>query len=137
MTVDDGRAGQEAARLLAAAQEWLRTSAPHLAPVGPDGELCSCPLCRAVVSLRDTDPDVVGRWVDAAVAGVSAVLAQTGAGSASDSGEHAPRAEDADDSTDDSSDDEVADTGGAAGDSEPPAVRRIPFDPPAPTVGRA
>jgi hypothetical protein len=72
----EGRAGQEAARLLSAAQDWLRTSAPHLAPVGDDGEPCSCPLCRAVVGLRDADPDSVARWVDAAVTGVSTALAQ-------------------------------------------------------------
>ena len=75
---DDARAGQEAARLLATAQDWLRTSAPHLAPVGDDGETCSCPLCRVVVSVRDVDPDVVGRWVDAAVAAATGALAQAG-----------------------------------------------------------
>jgi hypothetical protein len=78
MTDAEGRAGQEAARLLAAAQEWLRTSAPHLAPVGEDGETCPCPLCRAVVEVREADPDSVGRWVDAAVAGLSATLARAG-----------------------------------------------------------
>jgi len=75
---DDPRAGQEAARLLASAQGWLRTSAPHLAPVGDDGETCSCPVCRVVVSVRDVDPDVVGRWVDAAVAAATGALAQAG-----------------------------------------------------------
>jgi hypothetical protein len=79
MTEPDGRAGQEAARLLAAAQDWLRTSAPHLAPVAEDGEPCSCPLCRAVVGLREADPDTLSRWVDAAVTGVSAALAQAAA----------------------------------------------------------
>ena len=53
MTGTDPRAGQEAARLLAAAQDWLRTSAPHLAPVADDGAPCSCPLCRAVAGLRE------------------------------------------------------------------------------------
>ncbi len=79
MSADEGRAGQEAARLVAAAQDWLRTSAPHLAPVGEDGEPCSCPLCRAVVSLREADPDSVARWVDAAVVGMSAALTQVAA----------------------------------------------------------
>jgi hypothetical protein len=84
MTEPDGRAGQEAARLLSAAQDWMRTSAPHLAPVGDDGEPCSCPLCRAVVGLRDADPDSVARWVDAAVTGVSAALASVAAAAAPD-----------------------------------------------------
>jgi hypothetical protein len=75
---DGPRAGQEAARLLAAAQDWLRTSAPHLAPVDADGETCACPLCRAVAGVREADPDSVGRWVDAAVAAATSVLAQAG-----------------------------------------------------------
>ena len=79
MTEPDGRTGQEAARLLAAAQDWLRTSAPHLAPVGDSGEPCSCPLCKAVVGLREADPDAVARWVDAAVTGVSTALASVAA----------------------------------------------------------
>jgi hypothetical protein len=62
------RAGAEAAKLLTAAQEWLRTAAPHLAPVDADGETCSCPVCRGIVRLRETDPDSVARWVDGAVA---------------------------------------------------------------------
>ena len=78
MSGPDPRAGREAARLLAAAQDWLRTSAPHLAPVGPDGEPCSCPLCRAVAGLREADPDSVGRWVDSAVAAVGALVDQAG-----------------------------------------------------------
>ena len=76
---EDARAGQEAARLLAAAQDWLRTSAPHLAPVGEDGETCSCPLCRVVASVREADPEVVGGWVDAALAAATSALAPTAA----------------------------------------------------------
>ena len=74
----DPRAGHEAARLLAAAQDWLRTSAPHLAPVADDGEPCSCPVCRAVAGLREADPDAVGRWVDTAVATLGSLVAQAG-----------------------------------------------------------
>lgn len=70
------RAGQEAARLLAAAQDWLRTSALHVAPLDAEGRTCACPLCRAVAGVRDADPDAVGRWVDSAVAAATAALAQ-------------------------------------------------------------
>jgi hypothetical protein len=84
---DDPRAGQEAARLLATAQDWLRTSAPHLAPVGDDGETCSCPLCRVVASVREADPEAVGRWVDAAVAAATGALAQAGAPTSADDDE--------------------------------------------------
>jgi hypothetical protein len=73
---DRARAGLEAARLLGAAQDWLRTSAPHLAPVSTGGEPCSCPLCRLVVSVREADPDAVASWVDSAVAAATAALAQ-------------------------------------------------------------
>lgn len=75
---DEPRAGQEAAKLLAAAQDWLRTSAPHLAPVDADGTTCTCPVCRAVAGVRDADPDVVGRWVDSALAAATTVLTQAG-----------------------------------------------------------
>ena len=78
MSGSDPRAGQQAARLLAAAQDWLRTSAPDLAPASPEGQPCSCPLCRAVVGLRDVDPESVGRWVDSAVAGFGSLAAQAG-----------------------------------------------------------
>ena len=76
MTGSDARAGQEAARLLHAAQEWLRTSAPHLAPLAADGAPCSCPVCRAVSGLREADPDSVARWVDSAVAAATALATQ-------------------------------------------------------------
>jgi hypothetical protein len=84
------RAGAEAAKLLAAAQEWLRTSAPHLAPVDADGETCSCPVCRGIVRLRETDPDSVARWVDGAVAAVEHVLGEAAAGVAQATGGTAP-----------------------------------------------
>jgi len=73
---DDPRAGSEAARLFAAAQDWLRTSAPHFAPTDVDGSPCSCPVCRVVASVRDADPDDVARFVDSAVATVSSLAAQ-------------------------------------------------------------
>ncbi len=76
MTGTDPRAGHEAARLLQAAQEWLRTSAPHLAPVAADGVACSCPVCRAISGLREADPDAVARWVDSAVAAASSLATQ-------------------------------------------------------------
>ncbi|MBI1377615.1 MAG: hypothetical protein GC157_09070 [Frankiales bacterium] len=73
---EEARAGQEAARLLRAAQEWLRSSAPHLAPSAPDGEPCSCPVCRAVATVREADPDTVAQWVDGAVAAAGALATQ-------------------------------------------------------------
>lgn len=75
MTDDAPRAGAEAAKLLAAAQEWLRESAPHLAPVDGAGQTCSCPVCRGIVRLRDGDPETVARWVDGAVAAFERLVA--------------------------------------------------------------
>lgn len=128
MTEPAPRAGAEAARLLVAAQEWLRGSAPHLAPVDADGEPCSCPLCRAVAAVRDADPDTVARWVDGAVSAVERVAAdaaaaagsRTGGGGAEDDPEDEAEGEDA----------AEHDDAPAEGDSAPEArrVRRIPID---------
>lgn len=79
MTDDAPRAGAETARLLAAAQEWLRESAPHLAPVDDEGRTCSCPVCRGIVRLREGDPESVGRWVDTAVAALERVVSDLAA----------------------------------------------------------
>ena len=102
MTGPDPRAGQEAARLLAAAQDWLRTSAPHLAPLAPDGEPCSCPVCRSVAGLREVDPEAVGRWVDSAVTTIGSLVAQ--AGDLAPSRSPGSTDDDADDAADDDAD---------------------------------
>ena len=145
MTGTDPRAGQEAARLLAAAQGWLRTSAPHLAPVSADGEPCSCPLCRAVVGLREAEPESVGRWVDSAVSALGSLVAQAGdlaaAAGAGEAENDAGSEDDAeDDAQDDEADAEVRHDAGAQDEDEaqewlarqedqaPRGVRRIPLD---------
>jgi len=145
VTGTDPRAGQEAARLLAAAQGWLRTSAPHLAPVSADGEPCSCPLCRAVVGLREAEPESVGRWVDSAVSALGSLVAQAGdlaaAAGAGEAENDAGSEDDAeDDAQDDEADAEVRHDAGAQDEDEaqewlarqedqaPRGVRRIPLD---------
>ena len=141
MTGTDPRAGQEAARLLAAAQGWLRTSAPHLAPVSADGEPCSCPLCRAVVGLREADPESVGRWVDSAVSALGSLVAQAGdlaaaagAGEAEDEADAGAEDEDEDEDMVDEGDAVTRDDAEAQerparqGDQAPRGVRRIPLD---------
>jgi len=141
VTGTDPRAGQEAARLLAAAQGWLRTSAPHLAPVSADGEPCSCPLCRAVVGLREADPESVGRWVDSAVSALGSLVAQAGdLAAAAGAGEAENDAGSEDDAEDDEADAEVRHDAGAQDEDEaqewlarqedqaPRGVRRIPLD---------
>jgi hypothetical protein len=134
MSEPEGRAGQEAARLVAAAQEWLRTSAPHLAPVGDDGEPCSCPLCRAVVGLREADPDTVARWVDTAVTGVSAALAAvaatagSGAGADDDDGDDGAEEQGPPGATGESAGDRVDDPGVGHDGPGGRRVRRITLD---------
>lgn len=76
MSEHEQLAGAEAARLVGALQDWLRASAPHLAPVDADGNPCSCPLCRAVVGVREADPEQVGRWVESTVATFGSVFAR-------------------------------------------------------------
>ena len=115
MSEPDPRAGQEAARLFSAVQEWVRTSAPHLAPSGPDGTPCSCPVCRVVVGLREADPEEVASFVDSAVSTIA-----TFAASAADLLTAATPASEAPSPDDDASDDDARDwpTGGATADAE-------------------
>ncbi|HET7901081.1 MAG TPA: hypothetical protein VFL59_07815 [Candidatus Nanopelagicales bacterium] len=134
---DEPRAGAEAARLLAAAQGWLRSAAPHLAPVGDDGATCPCPVCRAIAGVRDADPESVGRWVDTAVAAATTVLAQAGERLAPPE----PAASDTDSGPTPDDDADLGDPAGdASGTQEPRApqagqdeesargVRRIPLE---------
>lgn len=129
MSDADARAGREAARFLAAAQDWLRSSAPHLAPTAADGETCSCPVCRAVAGVRDADPEAVGRWVDAAVASVGALLAQASdlAPASSSEAEEGPTPGGAEADTATTSADGAARTAEARQDgARPRRVRRVP-----------
>ena len=82
MSAAPGSLGEEAARLAAAVQDWLRTvpgAEPH--PSGPDGELGSetppecqvCPACQLLRLVRGTRPEVYGHLADAA-ASLSAAL---------------------------------------------------------------
>jgi hypothetical protein len=113
------RAGAEAARLLSAAQQWLRESAPHLAPLDADGEPCSCPLCRAVAAVREADPDAVGRWVDTAVSALEQTGRQVAAQAAAKAEAARAGSAPADDVTPDPGEEPEAD---------PPRIRRIPLD---------
>jgi len=138
----DPRAGQEAARLLAAAQDWLRTSAPHLAPVSDDGAPCSCPVCRAVAGLREADPDAVGRWVDSAVTALGSLVVQAGDlaasadrsraeafdGTGSDAGPDTGAHPGSDAQADALDEDDARDDRAGQDGPTPRRVRRIPLD---------
>lgn len=122
MTQEAPRAGAEAAQLFVAAQEWLRASAPHLAPVAADGETCPCPVCRGIAKVRDTDPDSVARWVDGAVTALETVIGQAAAGLAQAAG--GPSASPADNG-DPATDDQPADDGTAQTGHDAPRTRRV------------
>ena len=72
-----GSAADEAARLFAAVQDWLRTraaglaDAEHLATGSP--ECTVCPLCQAVSALRQVKPETVEHLLDAAASVVAAL----------------------------------------------------------------
>ena len=82
MSAAPGSLGEEAARLAAAVQDWLRTvpgGEPHAS--GPHGEPGSetppecqvCPACQLLRLVRGTRPEVYGHLADSA-ASLSAAL---------------------------------------------------------------
>ncbi len=82
MSTAPGSLGEEAARLAAAVQDWLRTvpgGEPHAArPDGEPGgetppECLVCPACQLLRLVRGTRPEVYGHLADAA-ASLSAAL---------------------------------------------------------------
>ncbi len=74
-----GSAAEEAARLLAAAEQWARTrgssllDSPSLATGAP--ECTACPICSAVAALRQVRPETVQHLLDAAGSLVAALRA--------------------------------------------------------------
>ena len=74
-----GTAAEEAAKLLTAAEQWVRARAAaplddgHLATGAP--ECTSCPLCQGVRALRTVRPETVAHLLDAAGALAAALRA--------------------------------------------------------------
>lgn len=74
---EPGSAAEEAAKLFAAAEQWVRTRAGGLL----DGEhlatgsaACTvCPVCQAVAALRQVKPETVEHLLDAAASVVAAL----------------------------------------------------------------
>ena len=74
---EPGSAAEEAAKLFAAAEQWVRTRAggltdrEHLAAGGAE---CSvCPLCQGVAALRQVNPETIEHLLDAAASVVAAL----------------------------------------------------------------
>jgi hypothetical protein len=88
-----GSAAEEAAKLLAAAEQWVRGHGPHLGGLLDDQHVatgspeCSvCPVCQTIGALRQVRPETVAHLLDAGaslVAALRSVLAPTTAGGAS------------------------------------------------------
>ena len=74
-----GSAAEEAARLLASAEQWARSragvflDADHFATGSP--ECTVCPVCQAVGALRQVRPEAVSHLLDAAASLVAALRA--------------------------------------------------------------
>ena len=72
-----GSAAEEATKLFAAVEDWVRTrgagllGGEHLATGAP--ECTACPLCQAVSALRQVKPETVEHLLDAAASVVAAL----------------------------------------------------------------
>ena len=79
MSEQIGSAADEAAKLFAAAETWVRERAAgllqgeHLANGSP--ECTVCPLCQTVAALRTVKPETVEHLLDAAASVVAALRA--------------------------------------------------------------
>lgn len=73
MTDHLGSPAEEAAKLLAAAQEWARSrfDSEHLATGAAECQVC--PLCQGVAALRHVRPDTIEHLLDAAASVVAAL----------------------------------------------------------------
>jgi hypothetical protein len=70
-----GSAAEEAARLFAAAEEWVRTRAGgHLEGLATGAPECtSCPVCQGIAAVRGVRPETVEHLLDAAASFVAAL----------------------------------------------------------------
>lgn len=73
MTETVGSAAEEAARLLAAAQEWARARFDHEHLATGSVECQVCPVCQTVAALRQVRPEAVEHLLDAAASFVAAL----------------------------------------------------------------
>ena len=79
MTEAVGSAAEEAAKLLAAAQEWARTRFDHEHLATGAAECQVCPVCQGVAALRQVKPETVEHLLDAAASLVAALRSTVGA----------------------------------------------------------
>jgi hypothetical protein len=70
-----GSAAEEAARLFAAAEDWLRTrTGGHLDGLATGAPECSvCPLCQGIAAVKQVRPETVEHLLDATASFVAAL----------------------------------------------------------------
>ena len=70
-----GSAAEEAARLFAAAEDWVRNrSGVHLDGLATGAPECTvCPVCQGISALRHVRPETVEHLLDAAASFVAAL----------------------------------------------------------------
>lgn len=70
-----GSAAQEAARLFAAAEEWVRTrTGGHLEGLATGAPECTvCPLCQGISAVRGVRPETVEHLADSAASLLAAL----------------------------------------------------------------
>lgn len=70
-----GSAAEEAARLLAAAEQWVRARAGgHLDGLATGAPECTvCPVCQGISAVRQVRPETVEHLLDAAASLVAAL----------------------------------------------------------------
>jgi hypothetical protein len=73
MTEGVGSAAEEAARLLAAVQDWARARFDHEHLATGSAECQVCPVCQGVAALRQVKPETVEHLLDAAASLVAAL----------------------------------------------------------------
>lgn len=73
MTDSVGSAAEEAARLLAAVQDWARSRFDHEHLATGSAECQVCPVCQGIAALRQVRPETVEHLLDAAASFVAAV----------------------------------------------------------------
>jgi len=93
-----GSAAEEAARLFAAAEQWLRArtggpldaaaGAPHGS--GSNAECTVCPLCQGIAAIRSVRPETVEHLLDVTASFVAALRSTVAAGPAASSAARRP-----------------------------------------------
>ena len=93
MTESVGTAGEEAAKLFAAVQDWARARFDHEHLATGSAECQVCPVCQGIAALRQVRPETVEHLLDAAASVVAALRTAGATPPSADDPGRAPRVE--------------------------------------------